>query len=511
MKEGGNPSVDTISPYGKIIPEEGLRQHPIKIVEDLLIIAIFSFFLSFYIFISISGGDSFMEEYAVWISFGLFSIIILSALWIFYWRWKKTIIKFKQTEVTMFRDTVFKKEVRIAYTKIASTNVNRGIINRITGTSKLMININSRVNTVIPELVMTFDMHLTDIIRKDLAAKIRGEVFVESGKDMPSIVRVTGSDIILHSLFSQPTASSLFGVAMFAIGMFELTALSGDSVTGVIALFMFLLTYAIPVITTMFHYYNYRIYKSDDTIYISHGLIRTYYKSFKTSKINAVRLRSPLIPRLFGRYMLDAEVVGLSGGDGNSNDVAPLLCPMKDKATIDNVMKILTSEFVFVNETKFQPREARIPVYIRATIQSSILVTIMFIIYNLAEFGTGLEKFSVLFTAITVLLAVSPFIYGIWNLKVLSLGKDSDVFMFVNGVADRKKIIVKYDKVQIITLSAGPISRPFGLAKGNVEVLSSLGSHTIYSGYFRFEDINSISEEVIARINDGRYDYGEYT
>ena len=96
------------------------------------------------------------------------------------------------------------------------------------------------------------------------------------------------------------------------------------------------------------------------------------------------------------------------------------------------------------------------------------------------------------------------------SLKVISFGKGEELFTFVTGVVDRKEVTVKYDKVQMATTSEGPLSKPFGLARGNVNLLSSVGSQSIMSGYFFSDDLKEISEEVIARISDRRYDYRKY-
>ncbi len=516
MIKGENAVIDRPVLQEGIAPDEEFRQHPIKVVEEVLTAASIVFFISLTLFFSLSDAESGMGDYAYPISFGIFLAITASALWISFWRWRNTVIRFKETEVTVFRDTVFKKEVRISYTKIASTNVNRGIINRMTGTSKLMININSSVNAMMPELTLTFDAYLTDRIRKDLATKMHNPEFVATDSEMPSMLSITGKDIILHSILSQPTASSIFGIVMFLIAVYEILIFSESSVAGITALMMFLMTYAMPVVMMFFHYYNYRIYKSGDTIYISHGFIRTFHKSFKTARINAVRLRSPLIPRLFGRYMLDAEVVGLvAGGEGGSSGAAPLLCPMKDRATIDNIMKILTPDFVFTDETVLQPKKATVPIFTRAGIWSAVTVGIMYVIYDFVtsayiQSGVDSGSLSLYLIGIATLVVIGLIFYGIRSLKVISFGKGEELFTFVTGVVDRKEVTVKYDKVQMATTSEGPLSKPFGLARGNVNLLSSVGSQSIMSGYFFSDDLKEISEEVIARISDRRYDYRKY-
>ncbi len=497
---------------------EKFRQHKIKVVEEVLNAIIIAFFTTFVFSLSVVGiEDSKIVAYAMIGLVLLFATIVLSALWISYWRWKKTMIVFKETEMTVFRDTVFKKEIRIAYTKIASTNVNRGVINRLTNTSKLLININSNVNSYSPELTLTFGVKMTDRIRANLSQKMyNNNILPEDEDNMPSIVTISTKDVVLHSFLSQPTTSALFGITMFFIGFYEIFVNSGDFGAGMIAIFFALITYVIPVVGMIFHYFNYKIYRVGDTIYLSHGFIRTYYKSFKVTKINAVRLRSPLIPRLIGKYMLDAEVVGLAiGGNNDSNNLVPLLCPMKNKETIDRVMMAIVPEFIHDVEMKHQPKNAAKPIFIRATLWSLMFATIAVALYDLmtkivVDNSMIFEQIALVTIVISVLAIIGFFMNGILSLRIVKYGRNKELFTFIVGAVDRKITTMSYDKVQISNVEGGPFSRPFGLAKCNISLLSSVGSQDIHSGYFDVEDLEAISEEVVARVKDGRYSYSKY-
>lgn len=497
---------------------EEFRQHKIKVLEEVLNSFIVAIIISFFLFTILTGIEySNSIKYAMIISSILFFGIVFSALWISYWRWKKTTIIFKDTEMTVFRDTVFKKEIRIAYTKIASTNVNRGIINRLTDTSKLLININSRVNSYSPELTLTFGVEMADRIRANLSKKMyNSNILPTDEENIPSIVTITAKDVILHSFLSQPTASALFGIIMFFIGFYEMFTNSGDFGTGVVAIFFAAVTYIIPMVAMIFHYFNYKIYRIGDTIYLSHGLVRTYHKSFKVTKINSVRLRSPLLPRLIGRYMLDAEVVGLAlGGNDDGKNIAPLLCPMKDRETIDRVMRTIVPEFIYDVEMNRQPKEAAKPIFIRATLWSILVVIIAIAFYDpmakiFVDEGMILNQITLVIIATTLMVVISIFINGIWSRRIVEYGRSTDLFTFVVGVIDRKITTMSYDKVQIANIESGPFSRPYGLAKCNISLLSSIGSQNIYSGYFNADELEAISDEVVSRVKDGRYNYREY-
>lgn len=56
----------------------------------------------------------------------------------------------------------------------------------------------------------------------------------------------------------------------------------------------------------------------------------------------------------------------------------------------------------------------------------------------------------------------------------------------------------------------GPLTRPHGLAACRVRLLTASGGAPAISGHFRTEDLEMISETVLARMKDGRHDYRAY-
>mgnify|MGYP000844604447 FL=1 len=517
--EGGREPTSEAPPRFERIPaDEEFIQHPVKVAEAVLQAAIVAAFMLFWFNISMMDADeAIAEKYSLYISLAAFLSIVGITAWVAYWRWRRTTIRFGETEMTVFRDTVFKKQIRIAYSKIASTNVNRGIVNRVTNTSRLMININSGVNAFAPELKLTFGTEVSDRIRANLSQKMYGNNVIpadESGT--PSIVTITKTDVILHGLLSQPTGSAIFGILMFFFGIYQMITATGDFASGMVAILLAFFSYAVPVVAMIFHYFNYKIYRAGDTIYISHGFVRTYHKSFKVSKINAVRISSPMIPRLIKRYMLDAEVVGLAASDGdNSNKRSPLLCPMKDRGTIERVMSAIVPEFVYEVEMKNQPREAAKPIFIRAAIWSLVFAAAAYLFYDTmvnmqsAE-GIAMEYIAAAVISVSALAVVGLFVNGVMSRRIVQYGRGEDKFTFLVGVVDRKITTMSYDKVQMAEVEGGPFSRPYGLARCKISLLSSIGSQNIRSGYFDAEELEAISEEVVARIKDGRYDHKIY-
>jgi putative membrane protein len=110
----------------------------------------------------------------------------------------------------------------------------------------------------------------------------------------------------------------------------------------------------------------------------------------------------------------------------------------------------------------------------------------------------------------SAVVVVGLFINGVMSRRIVQYGKGEDKITFLMGVVDRKITTMSYDKVQMAQVESGLFSRPYGLARCNISLLSSIGSQKIKSGYFDAKELEEISEEVIARVKDGRYDYRKY-
>lgn len=493
--------------------DEPMLYHWSVVIENTLYAAFILFFIIVLPLISEENSD---PRLLLLIPIAYLGSVAVAAVML-YWRWRRTTVTFRETDLLIVRDTVFKRDQRIPYNKIASINVNRGVINRIIGTSKLMFNINSSVNAITPEAAVVLRMDLADKIRHELSRKMYGSNLDAHTEDnvIPSVVSISNKDIVLHSILSQPTIATIIGAFFLGVSIMEAYSMmigGGMNATLIVALLMFFSSTVIPMLVQLFHYYNYKIYRIKDTVYIKCGMIRLYNTSFKVNKINAVRLKSPLIARLTGRYFLEAEVVGLGSSEGgNNNEPSPLICPLKDRKTIDAVMSQVIPEFVYERDPIKQPGAAAKTTYVHAAMWSAACMAVLFaIIYWATELGVADPGLATGLYFLSACSIVIFFAHGAFSRRIVEMDTGENHFSFLWGVADRVITTVAYDKVQIVRIKDGPLTRPYGLAKCRVRLLTAAGGGPVVSGYFRIQDLNVIPETVLARIEDGRYDYKAY-
>lgn len=481
-----------------------LRNHISLIAKYILVIVVFA--AIFFVNLLDTLWENLFKASVVFI------LLLGACVFPMYFWWKKTTFTFGDTEILRVTDTVFRSVKHIQYTRLASVSVKRDIIDRIFGTSTLTFNVNSSVNATSAEATLVLKRDVADELRNRLNSMIfEKEMTVEEDREVETLIKVTNSDVIMHAVFAQPTYMSIFGLIMLFYSVVMLFV--GNSGGFITAAILFAISEIIPFISIILKYYNYRVYRVGDTITIEGGLITTTRSSFRVNKISSVRMRSPLMARALGMTALEVEVVGLSDGeDGNK----PVLCPLKKRADAEALLADLLPELYFEPTPEHQPRRALIPMMVADSLYTVIIVGVFVAIFIFAEStvaGLG-NTWSTVVTASEVAAAIGlpVLLFARSGLaqrnRTVDMGRDS--FMFVYGGYDVSTEYVNYDKVQFVALTSSPLQRRFDTARCSVQLMSSVGFRSIKSGLFDPDDLVRISDEIMDRIRDGRYDYRKY-
>jgi putative membrane protein len=485
-----------------IAPGERVRCHPSVIVEN-----------SFSLLVLIALLVTRFETTAIG---GVLAAAVVALLLYNYRQWNLTTIRFNETEIVVERDTLFKMKKTLPYAKIASVNVNRGIVNRLFGTARLQININSGSTALVPEAVLTFREDVADELRSVIQERLHdGEPLPDEEEPAESLASFSPADVVVHGLFSVPTYQTIFGSVFLAYSVFELYTSAGAGIGGggraFVSMLIFFVVQFGPAVSLIFRYYNYRVYRRGEMIFLQHGLLRTYKTSFDVSRVNAVRVKSTLAARLLHRSWIEAEVVGLASGTGES--LRPVLCLLKDDATQQRLLRELAPEFVYDRNPEKQPAGARSVLLVRAAIASLALVLAMawpsLYVYREAAALAGVAGVVLPWVLPhATALAVLAILYATWvSYRITEFDTGRDLFSFVNGAVDRETVVMGYDRVQMIGVTQGPVARLFGVARARVHLLSSTGGTSVSSGYFPASRLRAIGETVMERIASGEYDW----
>lgn len=422
--------------------------------------------------------------------------------------WRKTVFTVTENEIIKEFSFIFHTKKVVNFNKIASVNIKRNFFNRLFGTSIILINVNSSVNSTVPEITFVLRQNTANAVKDELSAKMYGLHYsTEKEEVYGSVVKFTSRDAILHGMFGTSSYTFIGFVISTVITLFTVQY---DSSGITVFLVLAIMSTVISMVSLILRYYNFRIYRLGDTIYVSHGAIQLVSNSFKVNKINAVKVKRTLIARLLGKGCIEVEVVGLGAENG-----APVICILTSMENVNRIIDEIVPDFKYEIEGMCQPSSAAIPWLMKAAIGSGVTIAlaaaVVYVGYKYADFIEYLGvDFRVFLAAAVGCIAVLALIYfGLAHMAFhshrIDLGKDT--FLVEFGIIDRTRAVIQYDRVQTTDVSSSPAPRRLGLSRVKVSLLSSVGRMQIQSGYFRTEDLERISETVMARLSSGEYDY----
>ena len=483
--------------------ETPIRNHPTVLVARALTLA------SILAMVSISYVIEGLYEFIVPMV-GLFALLMV----VFVIFWAKTTICATDMELISEFNFIMHKHKAVPYNKIASVNVVRTLVNRIFGTATIQVNINSAVNAARPEISLCLKNDVANKVRDELSARIYGLNYTSEQEYVyESSIHLTNRDAILHGIFGNSSwfvISSVFFTLLSVVVIFMET---GEDMIGLISTFMlFALSFVIPMVALILRYYNFRVYRLGDTIYLQHGAIQLYKTSFKVNKINSVRIKRTFFARLMNKACLEVDVVGINA----TQDTTPVLCILTSMDNIRTLMDDVVPDFIYEKEGNRQPGCAAIPWLMKAFWATCATA----LVYAYPMWFLMFEDVSVLELSDTNLMILRLVVLGSFlflafvyfaaahigfNKNRLDVGEN--MFMFETGIVDRVRTIMQYDRAQIVDVYAWPSAYRQGLSRCRVYMLSSSGHSIAVSGYYPTEDLEVIQKEVMERIKDGRYDY----
>lgn len=219
--------------------ERIFRNHPSVIISNLLTVMVT---IAILLFINISGQD--IGDYGKYIV-AVLSILGVLLLILFARWWQKTTFEFTDSELIVRFDLLSKKVKRIQYSRLASVNVKRNIYNIIFGTSTLMFNVNSSVNSMNAEATLVLRKQEADELREALSRRIFDKkISADEDLQMESMIHVSNLEVIIHGFLAQPTYSAIFGAVMMIYSICSLLFGSGGGF--LVAFILFVVSTAVP-------------------------------------------------------------------------------------------------------------------------------------------------------------------------------------------------------------------------------------------------------------------------
>ena len=276
----------------------------------------------------------------------------------------KTGYELKQKEIYVTRGVLFKKQSLLDYSKIHAVNKKQGLIQRMFGLSTITIDSGSTNTSHQAEITIIESVEVTDNLIEEIKAKQNGEhVEISTLEEQPSkenLYHFTTKTKFIYSILN--TLAGFIGVAIFAI--FGIVAISilfnfidtTDETVSTIEIFAgFLGLFIITTLgialggflTSFVKYYDFKIYRTTDSIEINYGLFTKFENTFKLNRVKGIKIQEGLIKRLFGFVIINLEVIGYTNQSNNNQQAVSIgvLIPLCKRKDINHYLDLILPEY----------------------------------------------------------------------------------------------------------------------------------------------------------------------
>lgn len=415
---------------------------------------------------------------------GLIILSIGILIWSFM-RWRKTFFYIKNTDFIFERRTIMKSYITLPVRNIATVNLERNIFERLAGTSKVKIDLNSSRTANKTDFAIVLKAPLAEQLRADLLAlksvQSGSEPVTEPGVNTShrQIIHFTFSEALRHKVLSAPIVQMLVGYSALI-----LSPIFGDAEADYGKIFMTIGLLLIGSIATMvwgaLNLGNYSVGCDKNNIYVDYGIVKKSTYTFEKSKVNGLVIRRPLIARIFGYCSVEVAVVGI----GNEKNETPQLCLLVKNNVAHEIIKDCVPDFI-CNGESFKYHKAGIPMAIWRSVKLAAL--------TLPVLFTPLNHSYIICIAVFCLALIN----NILNCVLQSIAYDDEKFRYTKGVLSQYTGVLKYGDIQSIKLKTNFVIKSKNASKLSLTILSGSKFSSHSTGFFDNKHYNNIIDKMV--------------
>lgn len=416
--------------------------------------------------------------------------IALFMLWYLYISmryWKRTTFYIDGVDFVFERKTMFKAASRLPIKNIAVVNVERNVLERILGTGKVKIDLNSSrtAGSTDFQFVLKKD-HAQALketlmqIKQNLTADEMTQENNEDVKQRELIAQFGIAEALRHKLLCMPVIQSI--VTLTVLFVLPQLKVSGDYDMSRLwfLLVIAVIGWVVSMVKGTLDLGDYKVERDGNLLYIGCGVVNKRHYMIETEKINAVIVNQPLLARLFGMASIDLAVVGL----GNEKNETTHLSLIADRAQIDHVLKTCVPDFACTGTV-----QRCHPINLLYTIPRAAVIGALTMLIGLAYRNAYILALTVF--AVALCGAISEFC-------VQRFAQDDHVVQYTNGMFNKRSGMFKYGDIQTIQIKTNLLYRKFGLGRMRFTILASSALSSHKTGVFKTDSFERAAELMTA-------------
>lgn len=430
---------------------------------------------------------------SVVIFIGIFVILLIFN----YVRWRKTILYIENENFIEEKNLLMKRKKTVKLSSIATVNLQQNLFERIFRVYHLKFDINSSATANETDFDLIFDKETALWLKRTLLQETESESIHEEQSDVegkPQLEETSISfgffEVIRHSVF----CLSMGSIVLFVIGlvftvMSAFYEVSFEDDGNIVVSFLFM---AIPavwgVIKRFVDYQGYTFTKCGDNYHLQYGLLTKREYDLNCSRASAVIIKEPLIARIFGYCY--GEIVNVGLGDEANTAESPVFCLCVKKEKIYQLLGEILPDYE--PDASFKPMSRK----------SQFLINPFLVCFFIGlPIGLIVAGAPVWLFVITPAYVVLALFLRFLTIRTSGMGMQSEYVTIVNGAFDKTTYITQFGKIQRMQIMDSIVTKPLGIAKGNVWILASLTKSIISLPYMERGWIEKLSDEMLAHEN----------
>ncbi len=392
------------------------------------------------------------------------AVCLVFAVWSFI-RWRKTVFYIDDGYLVVERNTLMRRVSRVPLGSISTVNLERNLFERIVGTAKIKLDINSAVTANSTDFVFVLRLDKAKVFESELVS-FKSE---KSGDET-----VNKHNLICSFSFSQALRDVVLGQSLMQI--LPSAASIGYSVyTGLwsAAAIFIVFGWIVSMLMQFVSACGFRIEKNEDAFFITSGLIKKKNYSFSSDKVNAVIIRRPMLARLFGLYRAEVVVVGL----GNDKNETSQICLLVKKTELERIVAECAPDFV----CSVKPERSH---------RAGLIASVGFYAVLFMVIGAALIQ---VHPALCAAAGTVGIVLGVLSRNGKKLAADGSVFSYSHGIFSLTYVAFRYNAIQTAKLCTNPLLKRMGAGKIRVSILGSSAVSVHTTGWFDLKRYDELS------------------
>lgn len=419
-----------------------------------------------------------------------------------YFVWSKTWIVLDEDTISIEQNTLNASKHTIGIKNISNVNTEQNLLEMFLGTCKVKLDTDSLSTANTTDVMIVLKKQEAEELRKRLVKRMNEinetteveEVVAFDDDNIDYDDKAELKDIIMNGFYSVNLLTVLIflgSIGAFVDVMLDFVtgAVSGFEVEGalsaIFAIGIFLVSSLSGLAKSFLGMYGFMVKRDGSKLYIKYGLFKKVNFAIPVDKINAIQIQQTMIARIFKKYT--AEMINVGMGDEENSSAYFTFYGSREK--LQKSIDLLLPEFSEAVAAKFekQPKSVMaldtIGIVVSAVVLSAIGACIVY------------------FTEVPIVVIVAG------GMALLCLRITSKVLTYFStgtsvtesylglqyGCFGTCRTIIKFNKVQYVTLYQNVLDRKLRIAHGKANILAMMGKET--------QNIPYISEDKVELIN----------